>query len=169
MTVTVKTTAPEIKQMEAIHYMGIRSQLQISQLPSFIGTCMGELMAWREANHVPMIEAPIFRLHVINMAGDMDVSVGIAVEAPLAAAGRIQPDVLPAGRYASLIYTGIDNGIEGNRVLIEWCRANGHDFDCWDVPEGDCFAGRYELMIDGPMDDPNPANWDSQVLIKLKD
>lgn len=29
-----------------------------------------------------MIEAPIFRLRVINMEGDMDVAVGIVVDAP---------------------------------------------------------------------------------------
>lgn len=49
MANTVKTAAPEIRSMQAIHYMGIRSQLPISQFPPFIGACMDELMAWRGA------------------------------------------------------------------------------------------------------------------------
>ena len=40
--------------------------------------------------------------------------------------GEVKADFVPAGRYASLIYSG--GGISGNRALIEWVRAQGMDF-----------------------------------------
>ena len=78
-------------------------------------------------------------------------------------------DVLPAGRYASLVYTGIENGITGNRALIEWAAAQGIQWDRWDAELGDAFGGRVECMLDGPEDDPDPANRKTEVAIKLAD
>ena len=49
---------------------------------------------------------PFIRYHVIDMQGLMDVEMGIPVASILSGDGRISPGVLPAGRYASLIYTG---------------------------------------------------------------
>jgi effector-binding domain-containing protein len=56
------------------------------------------------------------RYHVINMADKLDIELGWPVAASLTGNGRINASMLPAGRYASLIYTGIENGIKGNSV-----------------------------------------------------
>jgi hypothetical protein len=51
--------------------------------------------------------------------------------------GDVKADFIPAGHYASLIYSG--GCISGNRALIEWVRAQGLDFDRWDTEQGDNF------------------------------
>ncbi len=56
----------------------------------------------------------------------MDIELGVPVASALPGNGRIAPGVIPAGRYASLVYTGIENGIAGNGVLIGWAKANAH-------------------------------------------
>lgn len=73
----------------------------------------------------------------------------------------------PEGNYASLVFTGIENGIAGNAALIDWARQHGHRWDCQPVEGGEQFAGRYESMIDGPEDDPDPANWRTEVAIRI--
>ena len=92
-----------------------------------------------------------------------------AVAAALAGNGHIVGDALPAGRYASLVYTGVENGVPANGALIDWARAQGLNFDSWDTNLGEAFNGRVEYMMDGPDDDPNPSNWKTEVMIKLAD
>ena len=75
--------------------------------------------------------------------------------------------VLPAGKYASLIYIG--GGISANKALIEWVRDQGLTFDRWDVPTGDAFASRYESYLTDPAVQPLKSKWDIEVAIKLKE
>ena len=48
---------------------------------------------------------------------------------PPAVDERVVADILPAGRYASLVYTGIENGIAGNAALLNWGAARGLVWD----------------------------------------
>jgi hypothetical protein len=79
----------------------------------------------------------------------------------------IQADVLPAGRYANLIYSG--GGISANKALIEWVRAQGMDFDRWDTAQGDNFRSRYECFLTDPKVEPRKSKWKIEVAIKLAD
>jgi effector-binding domain-containing protein len=81
--------------------------------------------------------------------------------------GNVKADMLPAGRYASLIYSG--GGISANRALIEWVRAQGMDFDRWDTEQGDNFRGRYETYLTDPKVEPRKSRWQIEVAIKLAD
>ena len=59
------------------------------------------------------------------------------------------------------------NGMEGNRVLIEWAKEKGLTWDRWDDPKGDAFASRYEALLSEP--DGNMDTWETEVAIKVKD
>jgi len=74
---------------------------------------------------------------------------------------------LPAGRYASLIYTG--SGITGNKVLVEWAKVNQIAWDRWDDEKGDAFCARYESYLTDPRIEPRKTKWEVEVAIKLAD
>jgi len=95
----------------------------------------------------------------------MDISFGVPVRKALPDEGQIRADVIPAGQYASLIYSG--GGISANRALIEWVRAQGLDFDRWDTEQGDNFRGRYETHLTDPKIEPRKSKWKIEVAIKL--
>jgi hypothetical protein len=99
----------------------------------------------------------------------MDVEIGVPVASPVSGDGFVKPGVLPAGRYASLVYKDVKNGRKGNAALLDWGRQQGLVFDRHDVPEGDAFAGRYESFITDPAAEPDTAKWDTEVAIRLKD
>ncbi len=103
------------------------------------------------------------------MADKLDIELGVPVAAAVAGDGRLQPGVLPAGRYASLIYTGVANGIPANGALLEWGARQGLQWDSWADPQGDAFAGRLETFLTEPDDEPDPAKWQTEVAIKLAD
>jgi effector-binding domain-containing protein len=107
------------------------------------------------------------RYHVIDMAGEMDVEVGVPV-ADAQGDQRAVAGTLPAGRYASLVYSGVD-GVEGNKALIDWAAANNISWDRWDDPCGDAFRSRVEYFLTDPDAEPDQAKWETEVAIRLAD
>jgi effector-binding domain-containing protein len=166
----MKISEPKLDDRAAQPYAGIRTKVHMSEMGGdLVPRLLGEVFDWLGAQGVAPAGAPFMRFHVIDMAASMDIELGVPVAAPVSGNGRIKPGVLPAGRYASLVYTGIANGIDANRALIEWANANGIAWDRWDDPDGDAFASRYESFLTDPADEPDPADWETEVAIKLAD
>jgi hypothetical protein len=158
---------PKIDTRPAKTYMGIRTIAPFRGMFKVMEGLRKQLNAWIETNHIETAGPPFLRLHVIDMKGFMDFSYGIPVCKPLPDAGEIKAGELPAGRYASLIYTG--GGISANGALINWVRAQNLEFDRWDTPQGDNFRGRYETFLTDPKVEPRKSRWQIEVAIKLKE
>jgi effector-binding domain-containing protein len=158
---------PKIDQRPKLTYMGIRTIAPFKGMSKEIDKISKELNAWVDENDVKLSGPPFLRFHVIDMRGFMDISFGVPIGKALPDDGEIKADVIPAGRYASLIYSG--GGISANRALIEWVRAQGMDFDRWDTEQGDNFRGRYETYLTDPKIEPRKSRWQIEVAIKLAD
>jgi hypothetical protein len=133
-------------------------------IPEFID----ELFAWLDKQGVQPAGAPFMRYHVINMAGNMDVELGVPVASALPGDGRIAPGVIPAGRYASLVYSGV-SGIKGNKALLEWAAKNNIKWDRWEDQNGDAFRSRVEYFLTDPAEQPDRKKWETEVAIRLAD
>lgn len=158
---------PTIDQRPKITYMGIRTIAPFKGMSKEVGKLVNELNAWVDENKIKPSGPPFLRFHVIDMRGSMDISYCVPVRKALRDDGNVRADFIPAGRYASLIYSG--GGISANRALIEWVRAQGLDFDRWDTAQGDNFRGRYETYLTDPRVEPRKSKWKIEVAIKLAD
>lgn len=168
--ILLKITEPKVEYRDAQHYMGIRTQVTVKEMgEGVIPQLIGEVFAWLKEHDVAQAGPPLLRLHVINMEAKMDIEVGWPVVSALSGDDRVHPGILSAGRYASLIYTGVKNAMEGNKALLDWGAEKGLVWDRWDVEAGDAFASRFESFLTGPVDDPDPDKWDTEVAIKLAD
>jgi hypothetical protein len=105
------------------------------------------------------------RLHVVDMNGDMDLEVGAVTDKPIAGDDRLRPDVLPAGRYATLTY--VNHARRANGLLIDWVRAQGLPFDVLTGPAGDEFACRYEMYLTDPRTERMKTKWKIELSIRL--
>jgi len=112
-------TEPKLEDRTEQQYVGIRTQVPPSKFKQIIPQFLDELFTWLGKQSIAPAGAPFMRYHVINMAGDMDVELGVPVASAVQGDGRIAPGVIPAGRYATLVYSGV-TGIAGNKALIEW-------------------------------------------------
>lgn len=162
-------TEPKIEQHDEQPYVGLRTQVSMQELDSVIPQLVDQVAAWLARQRVESAGAPLVRYHVIDMDAELDITVGFPVSAAPNGDERIVADALPAGRYAALIFTGVENGIQGNAALIEWIAGQGLQMDRWDDQKGDAFGGRVEYLLDGPDDDPNPSSWRTEVAIRLVD
>jgi effector-binding domain-containing protein len=160
---------PRLEDRPNQAYAGIRVQVPMREFPTTIPAPLDELFSWLGARGAEPDGPPFIRYHVINMLALMDIELGVPVATALPEDGRIRPGVLPAGRYATLTYTGIENGIAGNAALLDWGKQQGLAWDRWSVEAGDAFGSRYESYLTDPGEQPDPSRWETEVAIRLTD
>jgi effector-binding domain-containing protein len=161
-------TKPKLEQRGEQPYVGIRTQVPPSKFKKIIPQFLEELFGWLAARGVEPAGAPFMRYHVINMAGNMDVELGVPVAVPVAGDEHVTAGAIPAGRYASLVYSGV-TGITGNKALIEWAAKNNIQWDRWDDANGDAFRSRVEYFLTDPAEQPDQKKWETEVAIRLAD
>jgi effector-binding domain-containing protein len=138
----------------------------MSELPTFIPRSIDALFAWLGQRGVTEEGPPFIRYHVIDMESLLDVEVGVPVAQPLPTADGMANGDLPAGRYASLIYTGSYDGLmQANAELLEWGARQGLEWDRFADPNGDGFVSRYESYLSGPDEKPERT----EVAIRIAD
>jgi effector-binding domain-containing protein len=108
---------------------------------------------------------PFFRLHVIDMDGPMDVEVGVLTDRPTEGDHHVRPGVLPAGRYATMVY--VNHGRRANRALLDWVAAGGWTLDRSDDPAGDRFGCRYEAYLSDPRTERMKTRWRTELAMRL--
>jgi effector-binding domain-containing protein len=160
-------TEPKLEDRGEQHYVGIRTQVPMRKLKTVIPQLTGEVFAWLEKQGVEPAGAPFIRYHVINMSANMDVELGVPIATAVPGDGRVSAGVLPAGRYAALIYTGLKNGIKGNAALLDWGAKQGLVWDTYDSENGDGFGARIEYFLTDPKDEPDQKKWETEVAIRV--
>jgi effector-binding domain-containing protein len=161
-------TKPKLEDRTEQHYVGIRTQVPMSKFKIIIPQFLDELFAWLGKQGVAPAGAPFIRYHVINMAGNMDVELGVPVASAQSGDDRVRPGVIPAGRYAALVYSGV-TGIKGNKALLEWAAKNDIKWDRWEDANGDAFRSRIEYFLTDPAEEPDRKKWETEVAIRLAD
>ena len=151
------------------HYVGIRTEVPMKALRKAIPQLHGEVFAFLDKQGLTPAGAPFVRYHVIDMVALLDVEMGVPVASPISGDGRVSPGVLPAGQYAVLVYTGVRNGIKGNKALLDWGAEQGLVWDRYASDRGDGFGARIESFLTDPADEPNQAKWETEVAIRLAD
>ena len=155
---------PAVVERPERHAAGIRVQTPFRGMFAVRDSLLAELYAWLgDGAGGPAF----FRLHVVDMAGEMDVEVGIVTPEPVAGGGRVTPGVLPAGRYAAMTYVG--HGRRANGTLIDWVRDQGLAFDVVEDPAGDRFGCRYEAYLTDPRTERMKTRWRIELAIRLAD
>ena len=124
--------APEIAERDAQPYIGIRGEVS-DGVPALMDAIFPELFGWIGRNGVEVTGPAIVRCWEVD--GDNEPLL-MEAGAPVAAApeleGEIRADVLPAGRYLTLVHAGpyrseeLTDMADTRARLIEWAEREGH-------------------------------------------
>lgn len=155
---------PAIVSRPEQHYLGIRTVTPFRGMLAVRDRLMAELYDRLGARATGN---SFLRLHVIDMAGPMDLEVGVLTGNAGDGDDRVRPGVLPAGRYATLTY--VSQARRANRTLLEWARDTGVRLDRWDEPAGDRFACRYEEYLTDPRTERMKTRWEVGLNIRVVD
>src|SRR5215207_9331534 len=84
---------PKLEDRKEQRYVGIRMQVPMRKLKDIIPQSIDEIFSWLGKQGVEPAGPPFIRYHVINMAGKMDVEVGMPVENSLSGDERISAGI----------------------------------------------------------------------------
>jgi effector-binding domain-containing protein len=161
---------PRILERGAQHYAAIPVTVTMEVLAGAIDEGFPAVFGWLAERGITPSGPPLIRYLVINMTGELKIELGVPVGAPVTASGRIQPGVLPEGRYAVLRHTGPYDGlIASNAALEEWAREHKVEFDSWSTSDGTAWRGRAEHYLTDPSKEPDPAKLETDVAYLTRD
>ncbi len=150
--------APQIIQTEAQPAAVIHLTVPRNEMMKVFGPAVGELMAALAAQGAKP-DGAVFAHHLKMSPDVFDFELGVKVSAPVTAAGRMKPGVLPAAKVARTVYSG---GYEGLPAawgeFMQWMKTNGHE------PAADL----WEVYSAGPQSTPDPAGWRTELNRPLK-
>ena len=155
---------PQIQARAAQHCAAIPATVAMDGISAAVDDAFPELFGWLAGQGIAPAGPPLIRYLVIDMAGELQIELGVPVAAPVTASGRIQPGVLPEGRYAVLRHTGPYDGlVASNAALLHWAQEKGIQFDTWDTPQGAAWRCRAEHYLTNPSEEPDPAKLETDV------
>ena len=142
-------------------YVGTRAVIAMRDFDREIPAMTATVSQWLDAHHARPSGPPFLRYHAIDMPERMDVELGMPTDHVHDAAGQVASGLLPAGRYAVLVYTGVQNGVPANSRLIDWISAQGEHV----AQKGQVFQARYETFLTDPEAEPDQHRWLIEVAI----
>ncbi len=163
-------TAPVIAERPAQPYVAIRAQVTMQNIATILVMLHPQVFFWLGQRGIEVAGPPFWKYNVIDMAKGLEVEVGVPIAAPVDGDDRVLAGVLPAGRYATLRYTGHPNGLMGvTASLQQWAAKEGLAWDMTSTPDGDRWAARLEIYETNPMVEPDMSKWVTQLAFRLAD
>ena len=164
-------TEPKIEHRNAQPYMGIRAQVTMQELGKVLPPLWGEVYGWLASKGLKPTGAPLWRYRVIDMAAKLEIDVAVLVAGAAIGDNRIIADILPAGLYATLIYTGPYEGLmRATADLLAWADKKGVVWDKWQAgSKGEGWRARIENYLTDPRVEPDATKWQTELAFMLSD
>ncbi|HEX6792001.1 MAG TPA: GyrI-like domain-containing protein [Candidatus Krumholzibacteria bacterium] len=144
---------PMIIKSNAQHAAIIHVTVPREEIRTVMGPSFQELMTALKAQGIQPA-GPWFSHHLRMDPKVFDIEIGVPVEKPIRAAGRVRPGELPAATVARTIYRGAYEGLP-----TAW-----GEFETWIKNEGLKMAPNlWEVYAKGPESDPDPDMWETEL------
>ena len=159
----------EIVQRDAVPYAAVALTVPMEKLAT-AGPLNGVVFEWLARQDVPPAGPPFWKYDVIDMAGQLELEVGVATAGAASPDDQVSVGELPAGRYLETTFHGHPDGLEqATADLLAHAEAQGLIFDKADSPSGDRWAARLEYYLTDPADQPDMTESDTTLSFKLAD
>jgi effector-binding domain-containing protein len=159
---------PVVAERPTQPYVAIRAQVTMQTMDAILLPLQPQVLAWLRERDIPAAGALFWKYNVIDMDRLLEVEVGVPVTAPVDGADRVLAGVLPAGRYATVQYTGHPDGLtDAIASLREWARQEGLTWDMTNTRDGERWAARLEIYETDPVVEPDMTRWTTQLAFRL--
>ncbi|MFJ4225872.1 hypothetical protein [Microbacterium sp. NPDC089695] len=144
--------------------LGIRVITPFRGMLAVRDALISELAGWLHARRIEPRGPFFLRLHTIDMAGDMDIEVGVFDDHGADDADdRVRVGEAPAGDYGVLAYRG--SSMTANKSLLAWVPENDRGFDA--DPATGAWAGRFEILRTDPRREKRKTAWTIELAFLL--
>ena len=156
--------SPQLKDRTATPYAADRGKAAIpfsKDLPS----AWEKVGGWLAARAIAPGTA-IIRYLSTDMTRELDLDVGLTLPRFLPGSDGILMDVVPAGCYATLQYTGLYEGQgldQANAVLLNWAEVQGIHWQTAHVGGRERWGARVEWYLTDPAANPDPEKYPREL------
>ena len=153
----------------AQRYVAERATVSIPEFPRIADRLPG-MIGTLAAQGIALAGAPFFRYRVIHPGMRFTVEAGIPIAGDFAPVEPMFVDELPAGKYVTSTYVGAPSGLAAATAeVLEWGVAEGVRWDSREGADGEEWACRLEVLLTNPLEQPDPAQWVTELVFKLAD
>ncbi len=165
-------TKPQLEDRKEQHYLAIRTAVPIP-FGKYLQPLWEEVDDWLKSQGVPLSASgpAIIRYLTTDMSKKLDIEVGFAVDTPVPGNERIIADVLPAGRYATLLYTGSYRGkgiYKATVALLDWAKENGIVWNTATKNGVEWWNGRVEWYLTDPAREADTKKYRTELAFLTK-
>jgi effector-binding domain-containing protein len=157
-------STPQIENRPAHPYAAVRMQVAIP-FGRFLQPAWTRVHKWLKAQGLTHGPA-IIRYLTTDMSTKLDIEVGFVIDRPIQEGEGILTGVLPAGQYATLLYTGPYKGkgvYKANVAIMEWAAKNGVKWKTATINGVEWWESRVEWYPNDPASDPEPAKYQTEL------
>ena len=160
-------TEPTVVERAAQPYLSIVNRVPMTAINEAADRTR-EVFAFIDARGIDWVAPPFFKYNVIDMAGELEIEVGVPIAAPAEGEGDVISGTLPAGRYATVTHVGHPRELEAVIAdLLAWAEREGLRFAKEDTPVGEVWESRLEVYSTDPATEPDMNKWETTLLFKL--
>ena len=139
----------------------MRATLPVAEIGPWLGSAYGAIAKAVTECGAAIVGLPFARYHRLGeAAAEFDVEAGFPVDRAIDSVGDVTPSVLPAGTVATTIHIGpYEEMAPTYEALYRW--VSEHDAE----PAGD----PWEVYRTDPVAEPDPAKWQTEVVLPYRD
>jgi effector-binding domain-containing protein len=165
-------TEPRLEDRKEQYYLAIRTAVPIP-FGKYLQPLWSEVETWVRSQGIPLSAwgPAIIRYLTTDMSTKLDIDVGFAVDRPLVGNDRIIAGVFPAGRYATLLYTGSYRGkgiYKATVALLDWAKANGVTWNTSEKNGVEWWNGRGEWYLTDPAREADLKKYRTELAFLVK-
>jgi effector-binding domain-containing protein len=161
---------PQLVSRAEQPYASITNSLPMPRLSDQLQPQIGEIFGWLAARGIKPAGLPFWKYNRINVAGIVEVEVGVPTADEISGDDRVQPHLLPGGNYVLARHVGHPQKLrDATSELLDWAAAEGIAWDMWREDEGELWAARLEEYLHDPISQPDMEKWQTNLIFKLAD
>jgi effector-binding domain-containing protein len=164
-------TEPKIMRRKKKNYVAIRMAVPIP-FGKYLQPAWDEVYDWLKSNDIKPASPAIIRYLTTDMSKEIDIDVGFTVDQAVKGSDRITADFLPAGKYATLLYTGPYKGkgvFKATVALLEWAKENKVKWDTSKKKGVEWWNGRTEFYLSDPTTEKDSTKFQTELVFKIKE
>ena len=164
-------TEPKIERRKRQNYVAIRMAVPIP-FGKYLQPAWEEVYDWLKKKSIEPSGPSIIRYLTTDMSKELDIDVGFTVDKAVKGDDRITADYLPAGHYATLLYTGPYKGkgiFKATVALLEWAGANRVKWDTSKKKGVQWWNGRAEFYFSDPASEKDPKKFQTELAFLIKE
>jgi effector-binding domain-containing protein len=161
---------PKLENRKEQPYAAIRTAVPIP-FGQYLQPLWNEVNDWLKSQGIASPGPAIIRYLTSDMSKKLDIDVGFVVDNHVTGNNRIIAGVLPAGQYATLLYTGPykGNGIfETNVAMMDWAKDNGVVWNTITKNGVEWWNGRVEWYLTDPAREPDMKKYQTELAFLVK-